>query len=346
VAARTRPGEGTTVRRPWIRRVLSYGDRSLAVTRAGFAFLLLTLAVGFAAINTGSNLLHAVFGAQMTLILASGVLSDRMVVGVTVRRRAPAPLFAGVPGVVEVLFENPHPRRVVLSVHCMDDGETADAPSLDVAPAYAAVVPPRGRVVRSVRATAHRRGVWSLPSAVVITKFPFGLFEKRRRLGPGDPVLVYPRLCDGPVRFTGRGRHGDTEQARGGRTARDGAFFALREYRRGDEPRKIAWRPSARARTLLVREERSHGAEVVTLHLAPGTAGARAFETAVERTAAAARRLLRSEGRTVALRYGAEQVVPPGAGPHHLDRILTFLATCGASPGGDAARDPTLAPPR
>ena len=62
-----------------LRRMLTARGRSLDITRAGWLFIVLTLAVGFAAINSGSNLLHAIFGAQMALIIGSGVLSERTV---------------------------------------------------------------------------------------------------------------------------------------------------------------------------------------------------------------------------------------------------------------------------
>ena len=52
----------------------------------GKYFLGITLGVGFAAINSGANLLHAIFGALMALILGSGVLSESTLRRVRVRR--------------------------------------------------------------------------------------------------------------------------------------------------------------------------------------------------------------------------------------------------------------------
>ena len=62
-----------------MRRFLSARGRSLEIAKAGWLFIVITLAVGFAAINTASNLLHALFGVQLGLIVASGALSERMV---------------------------------------------------------------------------------------------------------------------------------------------------------------------------------------------------------------------------------------------------------------------------
>ena len=89
-------------RRRFGRRWLSARGRRLEITRSGWLFILLTLAVGFAAINSGANLLHALFGAQMALIVGSGVLSESTLRRVHVRRTLAGSLHAQEPGPVVV----------------------------------------------------------------------------------------------------------------------------------------------------------------------------------------------------------------------------------------------------
>ena len=57
---------GKTWRR-WIRP-----PRRLQFTREGKYFVGITLGVGFAAINTGNNLLYLLLGMMLSLIIASG----------------------------------------------------------------------------------------------------------------------------------------------------------------------------------------------------------------------------------------------------------------------------------
>ena len=52
---------------------------NIEITKAGYLFIALALAIGFAAINSGSNLLHIIFGVQLGVVVASGMLSERMV---------------------------------------------------------------------------------------------------------------------------------------------------------------------------------------------------------------------------------------------------------------------------
>ena len=315
---------------PLLRRVLRARGRSLEITRAGKLFILLTLAVGFAAINSGSNLLHAIFGAMMALIIASGLLSDAMVGGVVVSRRVPGPLVAGRPGPLEVTFTAVGPRPVFgLSV---EDDDLSDDP-IRTTPAFALYVPPGARVLRHATVTAPARGRYPLPPAVVATRAPFGLFVKRRALTRAGAVLVFPRLVEGPEADLGAPR-GDERHPRetGTRRARAGAFHGLRAYRSGDDPRGIHWPASARARELVVREHERPAGGDVTLQLTPGVTGTPAFEAAVSRVAGQALRAARQGRGRLALRYGGRLVVPPGAGAGHLRRLLTFLALCGEEP--------------
>src|SRR3989304_2290822 len=71
--------------------------RSVKVTSVGIRYLLLCLAVGLAAVNTGNNLLYLLFAMMLSLILVSGVLSERALRRLTVTRTLPPRLFAGTP---------------------------------------------------------------------------------------------------------------------------------------------------------------------------------------------------------------------------------------------------------
>ncbi len=71
--------------------------RRLKFTREGKFFVGITLGVGFAAINTGNNLLYLLLGMLLALIVVSGVMSEISLRHLT-RRSTPAPPGAGRPG--------------------------------------------------------------------------------------------------------------------------------------------------------------------------------------------------------------------------------------------------------
>ena len=76
--------------------------RRLRFTREGKVFIGITFGVGFAAVNTGNNLLYLVLGLLLSLVILSGVLSEIALRGLEFRRRLPRRAYAGTPALVEI----------------------------------------------------------------------------------------------------------------------------------------------------------------------------------------------------------------------------------------------------
>ncbi len=63
----------------------------------GRVYLVLTVGIGVGALNTGNNLLYLVLGFMLALIVLSGVLSERVVKDLRVRRLLPDGVWATEP---------------------------------------------------------------------------------------------------------------------------------------------------------------------------------------------------------------------------------------------------------
>ena len=318
-------------------RWLSARGRSLEITKSGWLFIGLTLLVGFAAINSGSNLLHAVFGAMMALIVGSGVLSESTVRRSYARRFVAGPVHAGTPAplAVEVRAVD---ERDVLAVSIEDDeANPDDGGRCD--PAFAVRVEAGDAIRLQARVLMPRRGPARLPAAVVVTRFPFGLFIKRRALPEPAEIIVYPHvrsMSDAELGAPASGENAGTQQR-----ARAGEFFGLREFREGDDARRIHWPASTRLARPVVREMETGGLPECVLAMPSGTAGTPDFETAVETAASVAVGWL-ERGARVALTEQGRTVVPPGEGSAHRRRVLETLAMAGFGPS-DLARLPEAA---
>jgi len=77
---------------------------SRSPAHSGWLFFAITLGVGFAALNTGNNLMYLVLSLMLGFLLLSGVLSESSLRGIRVRRRLPRELYAN--------FEN----KIVLEI--------------------------------------------------------------------------------------------------------------------------------------------------------------------------------------------------------------------------------------
>ncbi|MGA7421609.1 MAG: DUF58 domain-containing protein [Candidatus Sulfotelmatobacter sp.] len=76
------------------------------VTKAGVIYVLVTLVIGIAALNTGNNLLYIVVAAMLAAILVSGVVSALVLRGLELQVRLPEHVFAGRPVVGRISLRN------------------------------------------------------------------------------------------------------------------------------------------------------------------------------------------------------------------------------------------------
>ncbi|MGQ0812198.1 MAG: DUF58 domain-containing protein, partial [Nitrospiraceae bacterium] len=83
-----------------------YRNRSLRLTSEGTRFLLLTIAVGVAAINTGNNLFYLLLAMMLSLIVISGLLSEQCLRKLTFKRYLPNEIFANQPAMVTLSITN------------------------------------------------------------------------------------------------------------------------------------------------------------------------------------------------------------------------------------------------
>ncbi len=221
--------------------------RRLSFTREGKIIVILSVGVGFAAINTGNNLLYLLLGWLLSFIIASGILSEMSLRALVVERRPPPRVFAGEPFLMEVVIKNGKPNRASYSIEVEDlQGKTP----IDKR-CYFLKIPEAKSQRTSYRHTFVRRGLYTLSGYRLATKFPFALFRKSRDVDAKLVVLVYPARVAVPRPPPRAATRGDAVADRLGRR---GEFFGLRERRPGDDRRDVHWKSSARSGRLLVRE--------------------------------------------------------------------------------------------
>jgi uncharacterized protein (DUF58 family) len=306
--------------------------RRISFTSGGAVFTAGSLAVGFAAINTGNNLLYLLLGAMLGAMAVSGWLSEQSVRGVRVRRILPGRATAGRPVRVGYRVRNDKRR---LSSMALEVSEPALGGAI-----FTPRIAPGEEVVARVSVTLPRRGVVPLDTVTVGTTWPFGFFRKERDLARPDELVVWPRT-DGPVPESrpGAGRRATPEarRARGTGGGR-GEYRSLREYRPGDDPRDIHWRSSARLSRPVVREYERRAARALWVQLDVSAPPGEGAEASVEVAAALVARAV-ERGRPVGFVAGP-RVVDPASGPAHLETILDVLARVEFGAGGPDREPP------
>jgi uncharacterized protein (DUF58 family) len=296
------------------------------VTREGRAYLLLTFGVGFAAVNTGNNLLFLSLGVLLSLILLSGILSESALRGLSVRLRPPLELRAG--QATWLALEVRNANRIFPSVGVRAELE-ADA-FLESAPAHLFFLPAGHSQTLRLRGTPARRGLLEVREVRLSTRYPFGIFLKTRRLEVHAALLAWPARArpDRPQAEAQGWQERGLARRRGG----GDELHALRPYRQGDEARHIHWRRSLRVGRLLLAEREHPGGRLVRLRLALGPEAEKAYEAAISTLGSTAEVAL-ARGDVVRVE-GPGLCLPPLAGPGARRTLLAALARLPPAEGG------------
>ena len=305
--------------------------RRIRFTTGGAVFTAGSFAVGFAAVNTGNNLLYLLLGAMLGFIALSGWLSEQALRGLEVRRRTPPGVTVSRTVRISYHVTNRKRRLPTLAVYLIEEGLPGDAfiARLDAGESI------------TVRSENHfiRRGIYPLEVLTLSTAFPFGLFTKERDITLPGELIIWPR-ADRPVPLPAppggsQPRYSDVS---GVTLGARGEYRGLREYRSGDDPRDIHWRSTARTGKPVVREYDQDAAETIWICLDTRDEPGDPAEGAVETAASLAGRAFQ-EGRRFALATPTRHV-ETGTGSGQLERVLDVLARVDFQQSG-----PRLAPP-
>ncbi|MEZ4353760.1 MAG: DUF58 domain-containing protein [Myxococcota bacterium] len=297
--------------------------RSLRATRAGWCFVAIIFGVGFAALNTGNNLLYLVFALMLAFLVLSGVLSEASLRGIRIERHLPRELFAAATHSVVLRVHNDQ-RRVASFALTIEDRALADEGPRSVGRCFTLRVGPRSRVDRRYALAPERRGELVFDSLRVSTRFPFGLFVKSVELEAPGTALVYPAVHPLPIGApTGDDPHeGEArpEPARGGDT-----IGGLRDHLAGDGLARVHWRRSLRAGRLVVGEREGEArARLEVLLQLPAGLPTPAIEQRISEAASQVVAHLEA-GFEVGLRTRARRFAP-ATGAAHRRELLRFLA--------------------
>ena len=296
------------------------------VTRVGIAYVLVTLVIGIAALNTGNNLLYIVVAAMLAAILVSGVVSAMVLRGLELDVRLPEHVFAGRAVAGRIVLRNPRrflPSFSIQAVTTRKDKSTGrkqwrlekttfvfpkrrqwlrvrdwrvrrvaiapPAPRIFEGAVYFPYVPRRSELSADLQLRFERRGRYCESSFGLATRFPFAFLTKTRHIPLQREILVYP-----PVEPTDEFFEilplvrGEWESFMRGRGS---DLYRIREYGPEDSARHVDWKATAKSGSLKVREftrEDERKLRIVFDNPNAGAISAPAYERAVNLAASLA----------------------------------------------------------
>jgi uncharacterized protein (DUF58 family) len=326
-----------------------------ALTRRGWTLLAVAATLGAGGLLVGIKELLPVAMAAVVLLGAAATWTKARQWRLDTERHVhPRRVEAGESARVEIAVCNRNRRRSpVLGALDPFDGGRRWA-TFSIAP----LAP--GEVVRSAyRLPTEQRGVFALGPLELVLSDPFGLVRTARRGATTSDLTVYPRVevVRAPAVSVGIEHQASTGAPVVG--ARGDDFYALREYRTGDDLRRVHWASSARHDELMIRQEQNVWQGRLTLvgDLRASVHSPASLEMVLTAVASLAEAALRAGTSVRVLTSGGGRSSHPdgaatvaygdtgfGASSAHRSAIMDLLASARAHPVGGVA--PLLAPLR
>jgi uncharacterized protein (DUF58 family) len=331
--------------------------RTIRITRTGWAFILLTIGIGIAGLNTGNNLLYLIFGMLLSMLLINGILSTSSLNSLEVRFDYPQRLFAMGNNPVRIELLN-HKRRLpsyALTLippfaEALDNDGFGYERRSDLADTgyflFKIAAASSERLVHYQSFT--RRGRLDLPAFRLITSYPFGLIEKHVPLPLAQQQVIYPALLP-EVRellasSTLRGDYLSGDRGVGVNP------YGIRQHQHGDDIRHLHWPSFAKVGRWMIKEFEQEKKSQITVHLkismpaATPNAPPNANREAAISLAASLIMYFVEQHRQVGLWINNHPIVP-GDGGGYIDYYLTALALFDSGHAADRYLDgPSAAP--
>lgn len=261
------------------------------VTREGVIYLVLTLVIGVAALNTGNNLLFIIVSTMLAAVIVSGIASAIVLLGIELDVVVPDHLFAGSVALARIVLRNRNRVVPSLSVSVVapkygkpkkhisfhrssfrfppksEPGKewfmwpdlsvrwtTEPLPPADVfrSTVYFPFIPAKQSAQAEVELSFPRRGSYVQSGFGLQTKFPFSFLRKTRTVAMKREIIVYPS-----VETTDEFYEmlplitGEFETYVRGRGY---DLYRIRDYGAEDSARHVDWKATARTGDLKVRE--------------------------------------------------------------------------------------------
>ncbi|MDQ3953491.1 MAG: DUF58 domain-containing protein [Actinomycetota bacterium] len=201
-----------------------------------------------------------VLAAGVLGLVTSALLTPHRLAAATVMRSVPERVRVGETVPVEVSLKNASAKRLPparVEVRC---------PAFETTSLACEAVAPGATATVEVARVALRRGVFDGSEVTVSSSAPFGFVRSKKELAVASRVIVHPQVVavdDLPLPETPAAT---ADQALAvARSGHGDVFAGVREYRPGDQRRLIHWRSTARAGTLVVREQEEQAKSPVVL---------------------------------------------------------------------------------
>jgi len=249
----------------FLRQILPGHLLQTRLTWTGWCLIIVSFGIGSAAYNTSSNILFLTLSLLLSSLVLSGILSWINFRKLDWSLQAPTHLKVGEVGMAEVDLANLKTLFPSMAICFKVDSEMTQASErLYMQHALSA----GDSCQLEWTFVPERRGRFQLRLSGVQSQFPFGFLQKTIGSDSETSVLVWPARID----YTFEASPGGQRISAGVSRKNAGLgndLLNIRPYERGDAPRLVHWKATARMRKLMIRQLAQEGESGYHLQLDP-----------------------------------------------------------------------------
>jgi uncharacterized protein (DUF58 family) len=249
----------------FLRQILPARMLQTQLTLTGWCLIVVSFGIGVAAYNTASNILFLTLSLLLSSLVLSGILSWINFRKLKWELQAPAHLKAGEVGMGEVDLVNGKSLFPSMAICFRVESDMTNAMErLYMHQALSA----GGSCKLEWTFVPQQRGCYQLRLSGVQSQFPFGFLQKTISSDSETSVLVWPAHIDYTFQASPGGQRISSGSSR--KNAGLGSdLLNIRPYERGDAPRLVHWKATARMRRLMIRQLAQEGESGYHLQMDP-----------------------------------------------------------------------------
>ncbi|MEW6068584.1 MAG: DUF58 domain-containing protein [Nitrospirota bacterium] len=287
----------------------------MKTSKEGKRFILVTGLITLAALNTANNLIYLILSMMLSIFMLSVLIMKINIKGLVLRIFQSQPIFANSPANINIILSNKkriasYSIKVLMPENIIRTEKFSEIhPSMDILKPFSIVY--------------KKRGIYRYGDFFIESGFPFIFFSEKILCKVTGEIIVYPEIkeINGIILEIIK----EWYEPSLARVDKGDEFSMIREFRSGDECRRIHWKSSAKRAKLMVKEyaaEEPRKVSIILDNLMPYEPAN--FEKAVSFAASVSDWFL-NEGFFVRL-FTCRKIMPFGNGRDHLFKILDLLA--------------------
>lgn len=216
----------------------------IRINKPGYIYIVLTILIGFSAVNTANNLLYIVTAALLSYMLISGIFGRNNLRGIDVSLEFPEERFAETNIPVGIRFSNRRRFMPAFLIRIWIRDREVLFP----------IVEAGSSALLHMDMIFEKRGRHAITEIVASSVFPFNFFTRYRTISKNYELTVFPALHRCSINHLAAGQTRWKGDAASDVPGYDSDILSIRNYVSGDPFKYISWKATAKTGVLKTKE--------------------------------------------------------------------------------------------